>query len=106
MNKKRISAGMADPVAAANDLTIGNGNKVPVTGNGTVNGINIINWQAGSEIDIVCIDSPTFKHNTAASTGFKSLMLAGSVDLVAAPKVTLCLWYDGTVWQEKTRKIP
>jgi hypothetical protein len=105
MHKARISGGKAADVAAANDLAIGNGNKQPVTGNGTVNGIAILNWQAGAEIDLVFTGTPTLKHNTAASAGFASLSLAGGVDFVAAVDDTLTLWYDGTVWQEKTRRL-
>lgn len=105
MEKNRISAGKAADVAAANDLAIGNGNKVVVTGNGTINGIQTLNWQAGSEIDILCTGTPTFKHDTAASSGYARLKTAGSVDLVGAPDTTISFWYDGAYWQQKSSKI-
>ena len=104
MNKNRISSGKAANVVAANDLAIGNGNKVTVTGNTTINGIRILNWQAGSEIDIIFTGTPTIKHNTAASAGYASLQLAGGVDFIAVADDMLTLWYDGTFWQEKCRR--
>lgn len=94
-------------VTAANDLTLGlDGNKFTVTGNTQINGIATANWVAGSEITLLFTGTPTVKNNTAASAGFASLLLSGSADLVAANNVCLTLWYDGTNWQEKCRKVP
>lgn len=104
MNKARISSSKSADVAAANDLAIGNGNKVLVTGNTTINGIHTLNWISGSEIDIMVSDTPTFKHNTAASSGYASLKLAGGVDFMASASDVITFWYDGTYWQEKCRK--
>lgn len=102
----RLNTGKGADVAAANDLTLGIlGNKFKITGNTQINGIAVANWQAGSEISLWFTGTPTVKHNTAASAGFASLLLNGSVDLVAANNTVLTLWYDGTNWQEQCRKV-
>lgn len=102
---RRQDAKGAD-IVAANDLTLGNdGTLFTVTGNTQINGIRVLNWQAGAEIDILFTGAPTIKHNTAASAGFASLKLNGSADLAAAADTLLTLRYDGTYWQEKGRKV-
>lgn len=105
MHKNRLSAGKSADVAVANDYALGNGNKIRATVGGTINGIAVLNWQAGAEIDLVCSAATTFKNNTAASAGYASLKLAGGIDFVAAAEDTLTLWYDGTYWQEKCRRL-
>lgn len=104
MRRARLISGLSAAVTAANDLTIGNGNKVPLDGNGTINGIRVLNWGGGSEVDFICSGSPTFKHNTAPSAGFARLQLQGGADVIGSPGMTLSLWYDGTDWQQKAIK--
>lgn len=94
-------------VASANDLTLGSdGNVFVITGTTTINAITTANWQAGSEITLVFTGATTVKHNTAGGGGTARMFLAGSVDLSTANHTTLTLVYDGTQWQEKSRKIP
>lgn len=93
-------------VASANDLTLGtDGNVFVITGNVQINAITIANWQAGSEIILIFSGAPTVKHNTAGGAGTAVLFLSGSVDLVAAANTVLKLVYDGTQWQEVSRKV-
>lgn len=106
ISNTRLETSKGADVTAANDLTLGtDGNKFIITGNTQINGIAVANWQGGSEIDLLFSGTPTIKHNTAPSAGFAKLFLSGSVDLVAAANTCLTLWYDGTQWQEKCRKV-
>lgn len=49
--------------------------------------------------------TPTVKHDTAGGAGTATLLLSGSVDLTAAANTVLTLVYDGTNWQEVSRKV-
>lgn len=93
-------------VAAANDMTLGGGNHFSITaGAAVINGIATANWQAGSRVTLIFAATPTVKNNTAASAGFARIFLSGSADLAAAANTVLVLEYDGTQWQEVSRKI-
>lgn len=93
-------------IAAANDLTLGwDWNLFTITGNTQINAITTANRQAGSMITLIFTWTPTVKHNTAWWAGTAVLFLAGSVDLTAAANTVLCLIYDGTQWQETSRKV-
>ena len=93
-------------VAAANDLTLGgDGNVFTITGNTTINAITTQYWQAGSQIILIFTGTPTVKHNTSGGAGTAVLFLAGSVDLSAAANTVLSLVFDGTQWQEISRKV-
>ncbi len=93
-------------VASANDLTLGmDGNVFVITGNIQINAITVANWQAGSKVTLVFTGTPTVKHNTVGGGGTAVMLLAGSIDLVAAVNTVLGLTYDGTQWQETYRKI-
>lgn len=92
-------------VASANDTTLSQGNYFDITGNTTINGIASAGWTAGSVVVLQFDSTPTVKHNTAASAGFASLLLAGAVDFVASANDTLTLVYDGTTWRETGRAV-
>jgi len=93
-------------IAAANNLTLGwDWNLFVITGNTQINAITTANRQAGSMITLIFTGTPTVKHNTAWWAGTAVLFLAGSVDLTAAANTVLCLIYDGTQWQETSRKV-
>lgn len=92
---------------AANDLVVGpSGAAFIVSGNTQIKAITTTNWSPGSAIVLVFSGAPTVKHNTAGSAGTAKLLLAGSVDLVAAANTVLSLLFDGSVWQETARKVP
>lgn len=93
-------------IASANNLTLGtDGNVFTITGNVQINAIDIANWQSGSEVILIFSGAPTVKHNTVGGAGTAVILLAGSVDLVAAANTVLKLVYDGTQWQEVSRKV-
>lgn len=93
-------------VASANDLTLGSdGNTFIITGNTQINAITTAQWSAGDKICLIFSGTPTVKHNTAGGVGTAVILLAGSVDLVAAANTILSLVYDGTQFQETSRKV-
>lgn len=97
--------GASAAVVAANDLTLGATNLNLVSGNTQINALTITGWTAGAEVTLIFSGTPTVKHNTAGGGGTAVMLLAGSVDLVAAANTVLTLIYDGTSWQEKSRKV-
>lgn len=104
-----IVLGSSGAITAANDLPISNSNLQTVSGNTQINGIATTvtsgpSITAGTIIQLLFSGTPTIKHNTAPSAGFAKIFLAGSVDLVAAANTVLSVVYDGTQWQEISRK--
>lgn len=100
---RRLGASAA--IVAANDLTLGATNLNIVSGNTQINALTIAGWTAGSQVTLIFSGTPTVKHNTAGGGGTATMLLAGSVDLVAAANTVLTLMYDGTNWQETSRKV-
>lgn len=100
---RRLGASAA--IVAANDLTLGVTNLNIVSGNTQINALTIAGWTAGSQVTLIFSGTPTVKHNTAGGGGTATMLLAGSVDLVAAANTVLTLMYDGTNWQEVSRKV-
>jgi hypothetical protein len=101
---RTIQAKGAD-VASANNLTLGSdGNSFTITGTTQVNAITTANWAAGSRVTLIFSGALTLKHNTAGGAGTAPFKLQGSVDLTTAADTVLVVNYDGTVWQEETRK--
>lgn len=101
----RILGFQGADVTAANDTTLTKGNYFDITGATTINGIAIAGWTAGSIVTLQFDSTPTVKHNTAASAGFASILLAGSGDFSATAGDTLTLRYDGTTWREIARTV-
>jgi len=70
-----------------------------------VNNIISTNWPAGSIIYLVIKGNMTFSHNNGVGGG-TSMLLAGSINYSAVNNSVLTLLYDGTNWQEVSRKHP
>lgn len=101
----RFAAAKGANVASANNMSLGqDGNSFTITGSTTINTIDATSWIAGSVIYLIFSASCTVAHNTAG-TGAR-LFLAGSVNMAAVANSTLTLIYDGSVWQEISRKTP
>jgi hypothetical protein len=92
-------------VTAANDTTLTLGNYFDITGATQINGIAVANWTAGSLVTLQFDSNPVVKHNTAASAGFASILLAGAGDFASSAGDTLTLVYDGTTWSEVARSV-
>jgi hypothetical protein len=105
MSDTRIQGAKGSDVVSANDTTLAAGNYFDITGATTINGIAITNWQAGSLVTLQFDSTPTVKHNTVASAGFASILLAGAADFVASANDILMLQYDGTTWREVSRTV-
>lgn len=102
----RIMSNKGIDIVAANNLALGeDGNSFKITGNTTINAIFASTWQPGAEVTLMFTGTPTVKHNTAGSAGTAKMFLSGSADLTAANNTVLTLIYDGTQWQEKSRKV-
>ena len=106
LSNVRYEQAKGTDTAAANDLTLpGTGNFIKITGNTQINAITTLNWQAGSVVTLWFTGTPTVKNNTAGGAGTAKIFLNGSVDLAAANNTMLTLVYDGTEWQEISRKV-
>ena len=97
--------GKSTGVASANDLTLGYANQFIVSGSVTINAITTTGWTAGSKITLIFSGAPLVKHNTAGGTNTVEMYLAGSTDFQAATNSVLTLEYDGSHWQEISRKV-
>lgn len=103
----RILSAQGANVSSSNDLALGfDGNFFIVTGNVQINAITTTGWTPGSFIILEFSGTPTIKHNTAGGAGTAKIFLAGSSDFVAASNSILTLMFDGTQWQEISRKAP
>ena len=101
----RMQAKKGADVAAANDLTLGDGNLFHITGATQINAINTTNWQAGSEITLIFDSTPTVKNNTAGGGSTAVMLLAGGADFSATANDVLKLVFDGTSWFEVSRSV-
>lgn len=91
-------------VASATTLQLGDTNQHIVSGTTTINAITVDDWTKGSEITLIFSGILTLKHNTAGAAGSANVLLSGSGDLTTAANTVLKLAYDGTYWQEVSRK--
>ena len=104
----RFAQAKGNNVTVANTLTLGSdGNvfKINVSGNTNLNNIVSTNWPAGSVITLIFTGSHTVSHNNTTGGG-AAILLAGSIPMNVANNATLTLVYDGTAWQEISRKMP
>ena len=85
-------------VLSANDLSLTAGNYFVVTGTTAINGIATAGWTAGSRVLLEFASTPTVKHNTAASSGYASILVSGGADHVAVAEDVVEIIYDGTNW--------
>lgn len=94
-------------VASASAVTFGDdGNVFIITGTTTIQQINSTNWQAGSIIILVFQSTAGVKHAAGSAGANKEILLNGSTDLIGAANNVLQLVFDGTQWQEVSRKQP
>jgi hypothetical protein len=106
MLTSRFEAYKGVDVSSANDLTLGSdGNAFVITGTTQVNAITTTNWQAGSVINLKFSGALTVKNNTAGGAATAPILLSGGSDFTTAANDGLTLWYDGTSWNEASRKV-
>lgn len=105
LDGRLLNAKGAD-VAAAATLTLGSsGNTFKITGNTNVDFITTTGWTAGSVLVLLFSGTPTVNHNTGSPpANTAAVKLASSVPMLMAADSVLVLFYDGTVWQEMSRK--
>lgn len=80
-----------------------------VTGNVTIDYLH--EAYEGREITLIFTGTPTVKHNSSTgggpSAGWATILLDGNADFTTIiNNTTLRLVYDGTHWQETSRKLP
>lgn len=102
----RFETSKGTDVASANDLTLAsNGNVFTITGTTQINAITTSLWQAGSQVQLLFSGAVLVKHNTAGGAGTAPILLAGSTDLTTDANTVLSLVYNGTQWEEMSRKL-
>lgn len=104
----RFAQAKGNDVTVANTLTLGgDGNVFKVTASGNTSLFNIVstNWPAGSVVTLIFTGPHTVLHNNTSGGG-AALLLAGSIPMNVANNATLTLVFDGTAWQEISRKMP
>lgn len=108
LNNTQLRQATGTTVAAANDLTLAvNGNLYVITGAGTINGILANSSYDGTEMTLIFTGGATVAHNTAASAGFPSVLLAGGVSFVTTNPSTLKIGYEHSTakWYEISRTV-
>lgn len=104
----RFAQAKGNDVTVANTLTLGgDGNVFKVTASGNTSLFNIVstNWPAGSVVTLIFTGPHTVLHNNTSGGG-AAILLAGSIPINVANNATLTLVFDGTAWQEISRKMP
>ncbi len=101
----RFASAKGTNIASANNITLGtDGNSFNITGTTQINTISATDWVAGSIVYLIFTSSVTVGHNQSG-TGAR-LFLSGSINYSAVNNSVLGLLYDGSNWQEITRKTP
>lgn len=101
----RFASAKGNNVASANNMTLGtDGNSFNITGTTQINTISATDWVAGSIVYLIFTSSVTVGHNQSG-TGAR-LFLSGSINYAAVNNSVLGLLYDGSNWQEISRKNP
>jgi hypothetical protein len=103
----RLQKAKGADIGSATTLTLGaDGNTFKITGTTTINGITTASWQTGSVVHLWFSGALTFTHNSGApGGGAVAMLLSGSVNLTTANNTILSLVFDGTNWQEISRKV-
>jgi hypothetical protein len=104
----RFAQAKGNDVTVANTLTLGgDGNVFKINASGNTGLFNIVstNWPAGSVVTLIFTGSFTVWHNNTTGGG-AAILLAGSIAMNVANNTTLTLVYDGSAWQEISRKMP
>lgn len=80
-----------------------------VSGTTTINAIDTRDLSpaitAGFETKLIFLASLTVTHNATVTPGANAILLASSTNLSAALNTVLTLIFDGTNWQEVSRKL-
>lgn len=80
-----------------------------VTGTTTINSISMGSLNPpvsiGFQTILIFQGSVTVTHNASVTPGANAILLASSSNLSAALNTVLTLIFDGTVWQEVSRKL-
>lgn len=80
-----------------------------VTGTTTINSIYTAGLtpaiSVGFQLVLIFQGSITVTHNASVTPGANAILLASSTNLVAANNTVLTLIFDGTYWQEVSRKV-
>ena len=91
--------------ASANNLTLPtDGNAFFVSGTTTINTINTSGWIAGSQIVLIFQDTLTVTNNGSGT--YAPVYLSKTENFVTQANTVLQMIFDGTVWQEMSRKSP
>lgn len=106
----RVLGAQGADVVAANNLVLGtDGNTFEITGATEIQLISNIGWQNGSEVTLLFSSTPVVKHAVATSGTNVTIVLAGSVDMVAVDgtRIVLKLSESGGVqaWREISRTL-
>jgi hypothetical protein len=104
MFKTRIQGRKAANVASAANIKIGNGTSASITGTTTIHTIYTLNWYDGALLLLYFSDALSLKHQGTTAVGYARLWLEGGVDASMAAGSLMLLWYDGTNWQEVSRR--
>lgn len=103
MTSARFERAKGANVASTNNIVLGiDGDTFTITGTTQINTISITGYQSGSQITLIFSGVLTVAHNTAGTGA--SIFLAGSTNFTTANNTILSLVYDGTQWQETSRK--
>jgi hypothetical protein len=80
-----------------------------VTGTTTINAISIASLNppvtVGFQTTLIFQGSLTVTHNAAVTPGANAILLGNSSNLSAALNTVLTLMFDGTYWQEISKKV-
>lgn len=94
----RVEQGKGANVTAANNLVLGvDGNTFQVNGATQINNIDITGWGEGSQIILIFQTNPTLKQNFGGSG---SMLLQGSVDIVAASNTVITFVFANGFWYQ------
>ena len=101
---KTLHTAMGSSIASANNLTVGVGNSFIVSGSTQINQLDASTFTAGDTVVFLFSGSPKIKHGFSATGLFANFLLSGNADFQAHANSTLTVLFDGSSWQEVSRK--
>lgn len=102
----RIQGFFGSNVASATDLTLGAGNVFGVTGTTTINDMTTTGWLSGAQVTLEFTGSLTLTNAGTPNAGTAAFKLQGSTNASVANGWWITFVYDGTNWNEISRKTP
>lgn len=102
----RLKSIQGSDIETDTTITLGNGNFFILTSSSgaTCKGIDITNWQAGSQVTLYCSDGGiVFDNNETCYETVKPFLLKGGIDFEPSQYSVITLIYDGTYWREISR---